>query len=77
MEITMQISRTHVAVLAIAAVLGLGFGLGVSSDAQAAGPSCVGVCTIEYQDCLAVPPPYGNIGFCRPRYLQCIRSCRQ
>jgi hypothetical protein len=73
----MQISRTHVSGLMMAAVMGLGFGLGTPRDAQAAAPTCVGVCTIEYQECLAVPPPYGNISFCRPRYLSCIRACRQ
>ena len=60
---------------AATAVMGLGFGLGWSQSAQSAAPTCRGICTIEYQDCLAVPPPYGSLAYCRPIYLRCIAAC--
>lgn len=71
----MKILNSLSAALAFSAVLGLGYGAGSVQGAHSAGPTCRGICTIEYQECLAVAPPYGSLAYCRPIYLRCIRDC--
>jgi hypothetical protein len=74
-ERTMLSMKSSIVSFAATAVVGLGFGLGWAQSAQSATPTCRGICTIEYQECLSVPPPYGSLAYCRPIYLRCIAAC--
>lgn len=70
----MQSIRTLITPLVIAAVLGLGFGLGYAGNAQAANNACTRACAAEFQECLA-EGSFPGFYRCRSYFSACMRAC--
>lgn len=66
--------RTLVTPLIVAAILGLGFGMGYAGNAKAATNSCSTACAAEFQECLA-EGTYPGFYRCRQMFSACMRAC--
>ena len=70
----MQSMRTLVTPLVVAAILGLGFGMGYAGNAKAAPNACTTACAAEFQECLA-EGAYPGFYRCRQYFSACMRAC--
>ncbi len=71
----MQSIKSQLAPLLVAAVLGLGVGVGASSTAQAAPTGCYQICAAEFRECRAADPSPHGFYYCRSLFSACLNAC--